>query len=202
MTGAAYWWERPGPHSVLGRLGDTVAEGTDNLALNDGQKTRLLNLALEGDSPAGAPNKDEQKGDLLRNILRCALPLEAPASSTAVSSGPSYGGLRTVAGPPLGELLLNRTADVVVLKCIKEYAKALGKNAKSGIERDVFLAVYFAAIAAALVFHAERITEHFEGNLAQFLRSFANAAWIPTDLVDLFRKAISSCQEAKTASDA
>jgi len=94
-----------------------------------------------------------------------------------------------VAGPPLGELLLDRTADVVVLKCIKEYAKALGKNAKSGIERDVFLAVYFAAIAAARAYHGEHITEHTDANIARFLVHYTSAEWIPSSLRELFRRA-------------
>jgi hypothetical protein len=166
-----------------------VAEGTDNVALNDRQKTRLLSLALERDNPPAAANEDEQRGDLLRDILRCALPLETPAPTTAVGLGPSCGGLRTVAGPPLGELLRERTTDLVVLKRIKEYAKALGKNAKSGIERDVFVAVYFAAIAAARVFHNERVTEHTDENLVRFLHSFAQAAWMPADLAGLFVQA-------------
>ncbi len=189
MTGAAYLYERHDPQSVLGYPGDTVAEETDNWALNDGQKTRLLSLALERDNPAAAPNEDEQKGDLLRDILRCALPLERPAQSTAVGCHPSNGGLRTVAGPPLGELLQDRATDLAVLQRIKEYAKALGKNAKSGVERDVFLAVYFAAIAAARVFHNQRITEHADEMLAGFLHLHAQAAWMPADLAGLLARA-------------
>ncbi|MCL5280176.1 MAG: hypothetical protein M1376_09750 [Planctomycetes bacterium] len=166
-----------------------MAERMDNWALNDGQKTRLLSLALERDSSAAAPNEDEQKGDLLRNILRCALPLEASASSAAAVAGPSSSGPRTVAGPPLGELLRDRATDLAVLKQIKEYTKALGRNAKSGIERDVFAAVYFAAIAAARVFHNEHVTEHTDERLVRFLHAFAQAAWMPADLAGLFFQA-------------
>ena len=161
----------------------------DKWALNDGQKTRLLGLALERDNPAATPNEGEQRGDLMRDILRCALPLETPAQRTAAGLGSSCGGLRTVAGPPLGELLRERTTDLAVLNRIKEYAKALGKNTKSGIERDVFLAVYFAAIAAARVFHDERVTEHADERLVGFLRSFAEAAWMPADLASLLAQA-------------
>lgn len=166
-----------------------MAEGMDNWALNDGQKTRLLSLALERDNPAAAPNENEQRGDLLRDILRCALPLETPAPSTAVGLGPSCGGLRTVAGPPIEELLRDRATDLVALQRIKEYAKALGKSAKSGIERDVFAAVYFAAIAAARVFHNERVTEHTDERLVRFFHAFAQAAWIPADLASLLAQA-------------
>jgi hypothetical protein len=158
-----------------------------NWALNDRQKTRLLSLALERDGPAAAPTEDEQKGDLLRNILRCALPLEAPASNAAAC--PSSSGPPLVAGPPLGELLRDRTTDIAVLRRIKEYAKALGKNTKSGIARDVFVAVYFAAIAAARLFHNERVTEHTDERLVRFLRAFAQAAWMPADLAGLLAQA-------------
>ncbi len=193
MTDAAYWYERADLQSVLGYLGDAVADGTDNLALNDGQKTRLFRLALERDDPAAAPNKDEQRADLLRDILRCALPLETPGHGTAMDLGPSCDELRSVAGPPLGELLRERASDLAVLQRIKEYAKALGKNTESGIERDVFLAVYLAAIAAALVSHQERITQHTNEDLTEFFRFYAQVAWMPSDLKGLLAKATECC---------
>ncbi len=203
MTGAAYWYERPGPQSVLGQAGDTVAEGTDNLALSDGQKTRLWSLALERDNPAAAPNEDEQRADLLRDILRCALPLETPAPNTPVGLGPSCGGLRTIAGPPLGELLRERTTDTAVLKRIKEYAKALGKSTKSRIERDVFAAIYFAAIAAARLFHNEHVTEHTDERLVRFFYAFAQAVWMPADLAGLLVQAAQHrLEDARPAGDA
>jgi hypothetical protein len=170
-------------------LGDVVSEESDNLALTDGQKTRLLSLALEHGGPATTPNEDEQKADLLRDILRCALPLEAPAPSSAVGSIRSCGGLRTVAGPPLGELLCDPATELAVLRRIKEYAKALGQNAQSQTETDVFAAVYFAAIAAARVCHNERVTEHADERLVRFLHTFAQAAWTPADLARLLTQA-------------
>ncbi len=166
-----------------------MAEGTDNLALNDGQKTRLWSLALERDSSTPASNEDEQRADLLRDLLRCALPLEASAPGAAVGWRPSRGELPRMAGRPLGELLRDRTTDPAVLKQIKEYAKALGKNTKSGIERDVFLAIYLAAIAAARVFHNERITEHTDKILAGFLHLHAQTVWMPADLAVLLARA-------------
>lgn len=180
-----------------------MARDTDSLNLTDRQKTRLLHLAL-GPSDPGAPrSEDEERGDLLHDILRCSLPLRGGLhEGSGAAATTSCRGLRSVVGPPIGELLQNPKTSVAVLKEIKRYAKARGTQAASDREKDVFLAIYFAAIAAALVFHAQRITEHFEGNLARFLRSFANAAWIPADLADLFRKARASCREAKTAGDA
>ena len=169
----------------------------DSWALNDRQKTRLLSLALERDGPVAAPNEDEQKGDLLRDILRCALPLETPVPSAAGATCPSYSVPRTAAEPSLGELLRDRATDLVALRRIKEYAKALGKNAKSGVERDVFLAVYFAAIAAALAYHEEHITGHLKSDMARFFAYYASADWMPNSLRELLQRAAHCGPEAK-----
>jgi hypothetical protein len=179
-----------------------MAKDTDSLDLTDRQKMRLLDLALGPPDPSEPRSEDEERGDLLHDILRCSLPLRAgPREGSRGATTTSGQGLRSIVGPPIGELLQDPKTSLAVLSDIKQYAKARGNQAGSEVEKDVFLAVYFAAIAGALVYHRERITEHFAGSLTQFLHSFANAAWIPTDLVDLFRKAIPSCQEAKTGGD-
>jgi hypothetical protein len=97
-------------------------------------------------------------------------------------------------GPPIGELLQDPKTSVAMLKEIKQYAKAQGSQTASEREKDVFLAIYFAAIAAALVYHRERITEHSHERLTQFFDSFAQAAWVPVDLADLLRRAAGLCR--------
>jgi hypothetical protein len=167
-----------------------VAKDTDSLDLTDGQKTRLLHLAL-GPLDSGAPrSEDEERGDLLHDILRCSLPLreEPRAGATA-----SYRDLRSVVGPPIGELLQDPKTSVAVLGEIKRYAKARGSQAASAREKDVFLALYFAAIAGALAYHATRITEHSDRDLKEFFCSFAEAAWVPGHLRKLFAKAPECC---------
>jgi len=182
----------------LTAAGKGMAKDTDSLSLTDWQKTRLLDLALGLPDPGEPRNEDEERGDLLHDILRCSLPLRAgPREGSRLPATTSGQGLRSVVGPPIVELLQDPKTSVAVLKKIKQYAKARGSQAASEREKDVFLAIYFAAIAAALAFHAERITEHVEGKLAQFLHSFANVTWMPTDLADLFRKAVLFCQKAK-----
>jgi len=163
-----------------------VTTKTDNLKLSDEQKTRLLNFALEPGPSSTPPDADEEKGDLLCDILRYPLPQaeHQPGTATNVTQG-----FRSVFGASLGELLCDPKTDIAVLRRIKEYAKALGRNAKTDMDKDVFLAVYFAAIAGALVFHNEHITEHPRHNLTQFFKHFAQAPWMRTDLRDLFVKA-------------
>ena len=87
------------------------------------------------------------------------------------------------------ELLLDPKTEVAVLRRIKEYAKTMGQKAATEIEKDVFLAIYFAAIAAAELLHSQRISEHPDTDLARFLEFFARASWMPTELAGLLSKA-------------
>jgi hypothetical protein len=174
---------------------------TDRLELNDRQKTRLLSLGLEPDRPVTPPDENEQRGDLLCDILRCPLPAEVPEhDAVPPGAGKPCPAFRTVAGPPLGELLQDPKTDVAALRRVKEYAKSLGSKAGSEVEKDVFLAVYFAAIAGAMVFRGERITEHTDRDLTQFFRCFARIVWVPIPLRGLFAKAAEGGEEEAKAS--
>ncbi|HNS18869.1 MAG TPA: hypothetical protein PKH24_00140 [Sedimentisphaerales bacterium] len=158
------------------------------MELNDGQKTRLLSLGLEPDRPGAMPDGDEQRGDLLCDILRRPLPTDGRGepAATVAQSHPVF---RLVAGPPLRELLLNPKTDIAVLRKIKEYAKTMGQNAGTETEKDAFLAVYLAAIAAAGLLHSDRITEHSDTDLVRFLDFFARVSWMPRDMADLISRA-------------
>jgi hypothetical protein len=183
----------------MGRTaGKGMAKDTDSLDLTDRQKTRLLHLAL-GPSDAAKPrNEDEEKGDLLHDILRCSLPLrDGPHEGSRADATASSQGLRSVVGPPIGELLQDPKTSVAVLKEIKRYAKARGTQAASEREKDVFLAIYFAAIAGALVYHGEHISEHKGTDLARFFGYCVSAEWTPGGLRELFERAMRGAQERK-----
>lgn len=167
-----------------------MAEDTDRLDLTDRQKTRLLSLGLEPDRPAASADADEQRGDLLCDLLRCPLPAQ-PAeqgASSVVGEKRSFAG-GAVMGPRLDELLLDPSTDLAVLRRVKEYAKSLGKGAESDVQKDAFLTIYFAAIAAAVVFHEGRITEHSDQDLRYFFDFFAEVTWMPITLAGLFARA-------------
>ena len=159
---------------------------TDNLKLTDEQKTRLLGLGLEPIKPACRPDPDEERGDLLYDILRCPLP---PANHPSGIRKGAAAGLGSALGPSLGQLLTDPKIEVPVLRRIKEYAKVRGRRAGSEAEKDAFLAVYFAAIASALTFHNERITGHSDEDLIRFFDFFARSLWMPTDIAGLLADA-------------
>lgn len=168
-----------------------MTEESEHRHLDDGQKSRLLGFALDADRPVPPPDENEQRGDLLYDLLRCPLPVGGvPCDAGVPATSSSHGGLRSVFGPSIRELLQDPKTDVATLQRVKEYAKTLGRNAGSDIEKDVFLAVYSAAIAAASAYHGEHITEHADTDLAQFFGYYASAEWIPGSLRELFRRAM------------
>jgi hypothetical protein len=168
-----------------------MAEDTDNLNLTDRQKTRLLNLALSPSALGEPPDGDEERGDLLHDILRCSVPLRAePPEGSEATATASCRSFRSVVGPSIGALLQDPTTSMAALKEIKDYAKAQGSQATSEREKDVFLALYFWVIATAQVFHNECMTEHRPQDLLAFFHAFAQARWVPQDMTGLFRRAI------------
>lgn len=171
--------------------GTAMAEDTDRLDLTDRQKTRLLSLGLEPDRPAASFDADEQRGDLLCDILRQPLPPELPerAASFPDRAAKPCSAFRAIAGPTLRELLLDPKTEVFVLHRIKEYAKTLGTKAESEVEKDVYLALYFAAIAAAWAYHGVRITRHSDAKTAQFLACYVSTKWVPGNLQQVFQRA-------------
>lgn len=89
----------------------------------------------------------------------------------------------------------NPERGISVIKEIKDYAKQSGASAKSEIESDIFLVIYYGTIANALLFHDQKITQHSYKDLEQFFCSFAKKDWILDELTELFKKAQEYCQE-------
>ena len=118
------------------KKGEGVAEETEGLNLTDEQKTRLLGLALGAEQPAGAASEDEQRGDLLWDMLRRSLAADRRSGgAVSLSAGASRQGLRTALGLPLGEVLQDPKTDVSVFRQIKDHAKRLGEQAASTARR-------------------------------------------------------------------
>ena len=167
-----------------------------DIELTGEQKTRLLSLGLESEPAEDSTDIDEKKADLLYDVLSHPMPVD----KSVVNSLPTAlrglcQRLHAVAGEPLGDLLQNPDRNISVIKEIKECAKQSGTSAKSEIESDIFLVIYYAGIANALLFHNQKITQHSYKDLEQFLCSFTKKDWVLEELTDLFTKAQEYCQK-------
>lgn len=159
------------------------------------RKTELLSLALSAQKALQSDDEKERRVDLLYDILTSPLPV---CRRTSDSLPPALRGqarsLQSVAGKTVGDLIQDPQIDLTTIRKIKDHAKKSGTSAKSKAESDAFLAVYYAAIAGALVIHGKKITKHGLEDLTQFFQSFMKKDWVLPELKSLFGKAYDYCQ--------
>jgi len=95
----------------------------------------------------------------------------------------------------IAELLFASVPDLVALTDLKNYAKLLDQKESSTSTKATATSIYYAAIAAALVAHNERITKHGYRDLARYFAEIASKPWMTADLKALFVKARDTCQK-------
>jgi hypothetical protein len=155
----------------------------------------LLKIGSDTGRAEDRADTESRKARLLRGWLSARLPLDA----VLVESLPRIlervcRQLQPLAHESFGKLLQDPQADIEPIKKIKDYSKRLVKSAKSDAEHEAAAAIYYAAIANALLFHERRITklsyEHLEDTFLQLSQS----SWISPELVGLFKKARRLCK--------
>jgi len=161
--------------------------------LNSVQLARLLTIAAR----PGRSAADRPAGELLREWLARPVSLDAaePDSLPAVLGRPCDE-LAGHAGRPVGALLLGPETGAPARGALKDYAKCLVRRAWSESERAAATALYYGAIAGALVFDDQKMTQHSYPKLDEGLAKLVGRHWIPPDLNDLLQKARAACHEA------
>ena len=61
--------------------------------------------------------------------------------------------------------------------------------------KEIFLSVYYAAIASGLVFHGRKITEHSYAHLMEAFQSLSGEKWLQEGLVDILKPAHEFCKD-------
>ena len=168
--------------------------GSPDFDLSHGRKFRLFGLGLAKPRDKSIDTAG-QKTDMLYEILTSRLPVD----SSVVDSLPGVvkdlcPSLNSIAGDTIGDLLHNPQTELSALKRVKWYAKESGTSVESEAQADVYLVVYYAAIAAALLFHGKKITQHPYEDLQEFFVSFNQEVWVLDEIKDLFRKAHLHCE--------
>jgi hypothetical protein len=151
---------------------------------------RLLNIGSDASQAEDKVGPEQKKAELLHDWLAATL----PADAALVESLPKIVGrlcrrLLPLVGEPFGNLLQNPKTDVAVIKKIKDYSKKMVASARSETEHDAATAIYYAAIASALVFHDKRITKFSYQSLKNSFSTLVESSWLTSEITDLFRKA-------------
>jgi hypothetical protein len=168
------------------------------MKLNARQKRQLLKLGLskQPETRNRRPHKDNV--NILLDLLGTKLPLEPSlAEALPVLLQALSEELAALSGPNLGDYLTNPKTSPIVLRQIKDYAKAKGTRTSDPLEGQAINAIYHAAIAAALVFHGIKISGHSYQILGDTFLVLGRRNWIPLSLKRLFRKARERCDRHK-----
>jgi len=166
------------------------------LGLNPESLARLLGIALYSDPDEGKDKSTDTTAQLLKARLAGTLPLD----TTVVEELPAILGqlrkdLMPLGGRTLGEALIDPKSDLGVIKKIRRYAKKMASRKRSEADRAVAVAIYYAAIANALVFHDVKVTTHSYESLEASFAKLINKPWISAELNILFVRALKLCQK-------
>jgi hypothetical protein len=161
--------------------------------LSPEQLARLLRLGARGgpgdDAAAAALPQSAPENERLDAVLAAEVADMVPAGLNRPCPE-----LAPLAGRRLGEVLLDPRTDLAALRLIKDYGKHLSARTPSGPAHAVAVVVYYAAIAGALTFHGEKITDHAYDRLAVSLQMLIEKPWMPADLVRLLAAARDVCK--------
>jgi hypothetical protein len=152
---------------------------------------RLLSVGAEGLPPTTNPSVDRMIAELLQDILSRELPLvfKIPDSLPPILCQ-SYQEVLAVAGHALRDLLLSPETNLTLIAVIKNYAKELVRDSDSQTKTAAAIAVYYAAIANALLFREQKITQFSYQELGEAYAELEEKPWVPTELKELYRKAL------------
>ncbi|MFO7898728.1 MAG: hypothetical protein R6V58_06670 [Planctomycetota bacterium] len=147
------------------------------------QLADLLGMAREAAAP-------DSPADALEALLGAPISADpaSPAAPPAVL-GRACDELRPHAGRRIGDVLTGGDADLAALTTLKDYGKALVGLAELEAHRAAATALYYAAIAAALVLHGERISRYDLGELCEGFAALEAKPWLPPELADLLAAA-------------
>ena len=149
---------------------------------------KLLNLADGHELPEADDLLNQTKAELLEGRLDAPLP-------------PQAGGMAlppALAGPHaarLGQILQDDQTDLTTLESVKQYGKLAAAQEQADEEKETATAIYYAAIAAALVRHGQFITRHPPENLRRSFAVLAETPWMSAGLAELFQQAHELCRK-------
>ncbi len=157
---------------------------------------RLLNIGSDISETENDVDQKEKKAELLHDWLAATLPLDAVLLETLPTILQRLcRQLQPHVGEPFGNLLKEPKTDILVIRKIKDYSKKLVTSAKSEAEHDAATAIYFAAIASALLFHDRKITTFSYKSLDESFSKLINEKWIAKDIAELFSRACRACRQ-------
>jgi len=153
----------------------------------------LLILGRRGEEPSSQLTEKQALHEMLG--IQLTLDGSGPDLPPAVIGRPCEE-LRPYVGRAVGEMVLDAEAGVEVNKTLKDYARALARRSGAAPLEAAAKALYYAAIANALVFRGHKITQHSYEDLETAFETLETRPWMSPELAQLFEGARLVCQVA------
>ena len=154
----------------------------------------LLDVCSDTDQVKDQSDPEQEKSELLQDRLTESLPIEHAQKSLSKTAARHLCGVAgVIVGEPIRDLLSDMGTDIALINRIKNYGKKVSEHANSLAAHDTANAIYYAAIAHALVFHGRKISKFSYKDLEHAFEVFSKKNWIPANLVNLFQKAGQCC---------
>lgn len=165
----------------------TSGLGSDKLA-------QLLQLGADEENSAMPEDVNAEKAARLAALLKHSPPLSAVlAQSLPAIIQRVCQELESLPENTVDGILLDPSSDVGVIDQIKKYAKQRSKSACSSAEREAAIAMYYAAIASAMVFHNKQITKNSTAKLKKSFERLSALEWMDGRIAGLLSDAASLC---------
>jgi len=159
------------------------------------QMAQLLGLATDRASQEVDGDSPDQTARILQDRLAGPLPMKSEVvEQLPVLLGKLQRGLLPGGGQSIGQLLLDAETSLETFKAIKSYGKQLARREGCDSDHAVAVAIYYAAIASAMIFHDKRISRHSWGYLRDSFLDISERPWMPTNLARHFTKACKQCK--------
>ncbi len=160
--------------------------------------SRILAMGLKNGDGQDDAEVNRAPVQALQGMLSRKVTLDAaePESLPAILNRPCDE-LSAITGRTISELLLDSETDLAVIKTLKDYGKELVRRGAPEARVSAATAIYYAAIASALVFHGHKITRHSYPRLREAYVKLEQEPWMSHELKDLFRRARAVCQQTK-----
>jgi hypothetical protein len=157
---------------------------------------QVLNIFSEEQSKDTDLPSDQIKAELLQDRLAETLLKGSQKHSTLRKELTHLCCLAGLASSePIRNLLNNPETDLEIIEKIKEHGKRLTTETSSEAEHETANVIYYAAVASALIFHDDKITQFPLKKLEKAFSVFVDTEWVSSDLIDLFKKAVEYCRE-------
>jgi hypothetical protein len=171
---------------------------TSTFGLRLDQMQNLFSLGRSDPDPADEEGDNEKMAGLLREQLACALPECSLLFDALVMMMEQQGyDTQPLAGRPLRQVLSGPGSDIGLLRALKECSKTLSCTLDSEVEMALATTIYYAALAAALVHHHEKITQSSYEKLDESFALLIGKKWMVEELVGLFSHAQRICQSRR-----